>query len=71
MKTSSLADINGHQSSLGFRGINLLGFLTAELGIGEMARGYTKAIQSLGLPLALTDCVKATQSRKLDKTFSD
>lgn len=48
-------------------GVNLAGFLTAESGLGESARGMASAINHLGIKLSLTDFPHGNPSRKLDK----
>ncbi len=54
-----------------FPGVNVAGYLTAELGVGEAARGYVTALKSLGVETALTDFALGTQSRKEDRSLSD
>ncbi len=51
-------------------GINVAGFLTAELGLGEVARSYVRAIKHLGLPLSLQDASFITQQRKGDTSLA-
>lgn len=36
-------------------GVNLAGYLSAELGIGEAARGYVRALEAFGAEVALTN----------------
>jgi len=50
-------------------GVNIAGLLSAELGIGEAARGHVKAIRSAKIPCILHD-VDAGFSRKNDTTFA-
>lgn len=50
-------------------GVNVAGYLTAELGIGEAARGYVKAVRALDLEVALLD-FDATLNRREDDTLS-
>ena len=52
-------------------GVNVAGYLTAESGVGEAARGYVTALKSLGVKTAFTDFAVGTQSRTADKTLSD
>jgi glycosyltransferase involved in cell wall biosynthesis len=51
-------------------GINVAGYLTAELGIGEAARGYVRAIQEIGLDVALVDFSLNAKSRRQDETLT-
>ncbi len=51
-------------------GVNVAGYLTAEVGVGEAARGYVAALKSLGVQTAFTDFAVGTLSRKEDKTLS-
>jgi glycosyltransferase involved in cell wall biosynthesis len=44
--------------------VNVAGYLTAGLGVGEVARGYIAALRSLGGPLAFTDFALGTASPK-------
>lgn len=44
-------------------GVNVAGLLTAQVGVGEAARGYISSIRQLGLPLALNDYAIGTNSR--------
>lgn len=43
-------------------GVNLLGYLGADLGLGEIARGYASALRTLGAPLAELDLRLSSQS---------
>lgn len=45
-------------------GVNIAGYLSAELGVGEVARGYMAALASLGAPLTYTDFALGTASPK-------
>jgi glycosyltransferase involved in cell wall biosynthesis len=51
-------------------GINVAGFLTAELGLGEVARSYVQAIKHLDMPLSLQDASFITHQRKADTSLS-
>jgi glycosyltransferase involved in cell wall biosynthesis len=51
-------------------GINVAGFLTAELGLGEVARSYVQAIKHLEMPLSLQDASFITHQRKADTSLS-
>ena len=52
-------------------GINVAGFLRSELGIGEVARGYITAMESLNCDVNLQDLSQYLQSRKEDRTFTN
>jgi glycosyltransferase involved in cell wall biosynthesis len=45
-------------------GLNVAGYFTAELGLGEVARNYVAAIRSLGVNVALQDASFLTNQRK-------
>lgn len=45
-------------------GLNVAGYLTAELGLGEVARNYVSVIQQLGVPTSLQDASFITHQRK-------
>ncbi len=51
-------------------GINLAGYLTAELGLGEVARNYAAAIKLLGTDLSLQDASFITHQRKQESSLS-
>ncbi|MBF8253501.1 MAG: Glycosyltransferase [Deltaproteobacteria bacterium] len=51
-------------------GVNVAGYLTAELGVGEAARGYVASLKQLGIGIALTDFAHGTSSRKSDASLS-
>jgi glycosyltransferase involved in cell wall biosynthesis len=53
-----------------YRGINIAGYLTAESGVGEAARGYVAAFQSAGRDVALLDVSSQTLSRQGDTSLS-
>lgn len=50
-------------------GVNLAGYLTAELGIGEAGRGYVAAVKTLGLDVALNNFTQ-TMNRLEDVSLS-
>src|SRR5580658_4539314 len=55
-------------------GLNVAGYFTAELGLGEVARNYVAAIRNLGVGLALQDASFLTNQRKaaaFDYQFSE
>jgi glycosyltransferase involved in cell wall biosynthesis len=45
-------------------GLNVAGYLTAELGLGEVARNYVSVIQQLGVQTSLQDASFITHQRK-------
>ncbi len=45
-------------------GLNVAGYLTAELGLGEVARNYVSVIQQLGVKTSLQDASFITHQRK-------
>lgn len=51
-------------------GVNVAGYLTAELGVGEAARGYVSSIKQLNMGVTLTDFSQGTSSRKSDTSLS-
>lgn len=51
-------------------GVNVAGYLTAELGVGEAARGYVGSLQQAKVPVALNDFAVGTSSRSADRTLS-
>jgi glycosyltransferase involved in cell wall biosynthesis len=53
----------------GLPGLNVAGYMTAELGVGEAARGYVSALKTLGMPIALYDFGIGTISRKADHSL--
>jgi glycosyltransferase involved in cell wall biosynthesis len=52
-------------------GLNVVGFLTADLGIGESARCMVRAADAAGLDCALVDLRLPCKSRRGDASFSD
>lgn len=52
-------------------GINLIGYLGAELGVGEAARSLAKASSSVGIPYAIIDVGYQTQNRQADRSAWD
>jgi glycosyltransferase involved in cell wall biosynthesis len=51
-------------------GVNVSGFFTAELGLGEVARNYVLAMRHLGMDLSLQDASFLTNQRKEEKSLS-
>ncbi|HEV7662140.1 MAG TPA: hypothetical protein VGQ62_01300, partial [Chloroflexota bacterium] len=56
----SLADVGG---------VNVLGYLTNETGIGAVARGFVGALRTMGVPVGLTDFAELSPNRSLDATL--
>jgi glycosyltransferase involved in cell wall biosynthesis len=52
-------------------GINLIGYLGAELGVGEAARSLAKASSSVGIPYSIIDVGYQTQNRQTDRSAWD
>jgi glycosyltransferase involved in cell wall biosynthesis len=51
-------------------GVNVAGYLRTESGVGAAARGYIRALQELGMPLALCDLSHLQGNRATDQTVS-
>lgn len=51
-------------------GINVAGFLTADLGVGESARCMVRAVDAVGLPTALVPLKLHCKNRLGDQTYS-
>jgi glycosyltransferase involved in cell wall biosynthesis len=54
----------------GLGGINVTGYLRDESGWGEAARGYVRALRSLGVPVALNDLSGLSSNRSEDRTLT-
>ena len=52
-------------------GMNVVGFLTADLGIGESARCMVKAADAAGIPIALVPLKLNCKNRMGDTTYAD
>jgi hypothetical protein len=52
-------------------GINLIGYLGAELGVGEAARSFAKASSSIGIPYSIIDVGYQTKNRQTDRSAWD
>jgi glycosyltransferase involved in cell wall biosynthesis len=52
-----------------YDGMNVAGYFTGELGVGAAARGYVRALEQDGIPVALNNVEIGVQSRKTDSTF--
>jgi len=75
---AELLRTNGHEacSKLPFTprapgGVNIAGYLTATLGVGEAARGYVRSVKNIGLNVSLYDFEKGTPSRAKDTSLSN
>ncbi|MBA3920812.1 MAG: hypothetical protein H0X31_03495, partial [Nostocaceae cyanobacterium] len=63
---------SANQSDLSiFSGINISGYLTAESGVGQAARGYVTALKMCGQELALLDFSAYVPSRREDYTLNN
>src|SRR5205807_963305 len=56
--------------SLQPRGINFCGYLRTESGVGAAARGYVRALEKAGLPLALLDISDLQTNRSQDRSLT-
>jgi len=50
-------------------GVNILGYLTNETGIGAVARGFARALRGMGVPLGLRDLAQLSPNRSQDSTL--
>jgi glycosyltransferase involved in cell wall biosynthesis/phospholipid N-methyltransferase len=50
-------------------GVNILGYLTNETGIGAVARGFARALRGMGVPLGLRDLAQLSPNRSQDTTL--
>ena len=50
-------------------GVNLIGYLKAEMGLGQGARLYARALEAAGLPHALVSTAVGNASRHRDRTL--
>lgn len=53
----------------GEKGINLIGYIRAEMGLGEGARSEAKAMDSAGIPYCIIDYEELNPARKNDNSF--
>jgi glycosyltransferase involved in cell wall biosynthesis len=51
-------------------GLNICGYVTADLGVGQSARGAAVAAEAAGIEHVLVDFAVGTMSPKTDRTFS-
>lgn len=56
--------------SSGGLGLNICGYVTADLGIGQSARGAAVAAKAAGIPHVLVDFAVGTNSPKTDRTYA-
>jgi len=68
---STQAIIEGIQRHGWLRGINVGGYLRTESGVGAGARGYVRALRSLGVPVALKDVSELCINRSGDRALTD
>jgi glycosyltransferase involved in cell wall biosynthesis len=54
----------------GVRGVRVTGYLSDESGWGAAGRGYVRALQRLGVPLAVHDVSALTTNRSMDSTLT-
>lgn len=69
MSTAVRKDAPGRRrgrETLPCRGVNLVGYLRTESGVGAAARGYVCALRALGVPLALRDVSGLQANRSQD-----
>jgi glycosyltransferase involved in cell wall biosynthesis len=52
-------------------GVNLIGYLRTESGVGAAGRGYARALAALEVPLALYDLSSLSGNRASDETFHE
>lgn len=56
-------------ASLGGRGVNVLGYLRGQFGLGVSARAYTRALMAVGYPLSLHDSQVAVPHANADHSL--
>jgi glycosyltransferase involved in cell wall biosynthesis len=52
-------------------GVNFVGYLRAEMGVGEAARGYIRALQRQEIPLSCIDVSELSPHRSEDNSLGD
>ena len=52
-------------------GVNVIGYLTSELGVGEGARSSIKCLKAMRMDCSLINVTKHSYSRQKDFTFSE
>src|SRR5262245_34916474 len=57
-------------AKLGISGVNFAGYLATESGVGAASRGYVRALQDLGLDVALNDVSDLQGNRSLDRSLA-
>jgi len=65
-----MLDCNGTRDRIERPGINLAGYLRTESGVGAAARGYVRALQAAGVPVALHDLSHLSGNRAEDRTLT-
>lgn len=58
------------QEPLQGRGVNLIGYIRAEMGVGQAARGLARAMDAIGIPFTVIDYEHGNPARKGDSTWS-
>src|SRR3972149_10777354 len=61
--------VKAKEDFIGDRGVNLIGFITAESGVGEGARANIRALEKAGVPFALNNL--KGPSRQGDATYAN
>lgn len=52
------------------RGVNLVGYIRAEMGLGEAARGYASALDRAGIPFGITNFDVGNRARHTDTSWA-
>jgi glycosyltransferase involved in cell wall biosynthesis len=58
------------QGDRGLDGVNVIGYLRTENGVGSAARGYVRALRALRVPITLLDVSDLSGNRAEDETFT-
>ncbi|MDP3143639.1 MAG: glycosyltransferase, partial [Candidatus Omnitrophota bacterium] len=53
------------------KGVNVFGYITSEMGVGEAVRADIKCLKSAGIDFSLVNITSHSPSRKKDLTFSE
>jgi len=64
------ATLTSTQGSHEEPGVNLIGYIRAEMGVGEAARGLARAMEATGIPFVAIDYEYGNPARKGDSTWS-
>lgn len=68
------AELAVSEANPAFPGVNVSGYITSELGLGEAARSTIRSLEAMDIPVAINNCTLNAAHRKLDssyQTFSD